>query len=413
VAVWEAVGRPARVIWTDQPMPISGRTSPELARLDELLETLIRQDQLPGATVAVARQGRLVFARGFGYSDVEQQEPMQPDSLLRIASISKPITAVAVLQLVDRGSLELSDRVFEIVKSQPHPPDAGVDPRLASITIEQLLQHTGGWDSNQSADPMFQSSSISQALGVDPPARQAEIISYMLGRPLDFDPGTRYGYSNFGYSLLGRVIEAVSGQSYEDYVRQSVLLPVGIERMQLGKTLLADRAEAEARYYTPDDATGPAVVGKLGEPVPLPYGTWYLEAMDAHAGWIASAIDLVRFASAFDDSRQSPLLSQSSINTMFAPPSYVDGQVGSYYGCGWQVRLVGPPGSFNATHVGSLVGTSTILVRRHGGLDWAVLFNSRGQAGDAAPAAKVEGLMHRALSAARDWPEHDLFSEFE
>ena len=130
--------------------------------------------------LAVAKDGRLVYARGFGYADVERHEPVQPDSLFRIASISKPITAAAVLQLADAGRIDLDAQVFDLLPNRPHlAAGQHVDERLQRVTIRQLLQHRGGWDSGRSLDPMFQSRQIATSLGATPPAKPNDIISTM------------------------------------------------------------------------------------------------------------------------------------------------------------------------------------------------------------------------------------------
>src|SRR5262249_9689546 len=203
------------------------------------------------------------------------------------------------------GKLKLTDRVLDIIQPRPHLESEYLDPRWQEVTILQLLQHTGGWNRDKTFDPMFRSRQIANALDIKTPPKQEDIIRYMLGRPLDFDPGTDDAYSNFGYCLLGRVIEKVGGQPYGDHVRQEVLAPLGIRDMRLGKTLLSERAPHEVRYYDEKQRTGPAVLGpQIGEPVPLPYGAWSIETMDSHGGWIGSAVDLVCFASAFDDPKQ-------------------------------------------------------------------------------------------------------------
>ncbi|MCP3694044.1 MAG: beta-lactamase family protein, partial [Planctomycetaceae bacterium] len=170
----------------------------------------IKTHQVPGASLAVTRAGKLVYARGFGYADLAKKQPVQPGSQFRVASLSKPITAVAILQLVDQGKLKLTDHVFTILKPKPvfENPTDKMDPRLRQVTILHCLQHSGGWDRSASFDPMFQSVRIARSLGVEPPARAEHVIRFMMGKPLDFDPGTRYAYSNYGYCLLGRVIEA-------------------------------------------------------------------------------------------------------------------------------------------------------------------------------------------------------------
>ena len=399
-------------------LPMTGLEQPELAPLDELMTSFITSHAVPGASMALAKDGRLLYARGFGYADVAEKRPVHPGSLFRIASISKPITAVAVLQLVEAKKLRLAEPVLEFLTSDKPgspavlalPAGAKLHPLLEKVTVLELLRHTGGWDSARSGDPMFQSVRIAEAVGVRPPAMPVDILRYVFGRPLDFEPGTTYVYSNFGYSVLGRVIEKASGQPYEAYVREHVLGPLSIRGMRLGKTLLKDRAPAEVRYYDEHERTGPCVfAGRLGEQVPLPYGTWCLEAMDSHGGWLASAADLVRFAAALDNPETCPLLKAESIETMFARPRGAAGRgpdgkpAPAYYGCGWMVRPVGLKA--NTWHAGALDGTSTLLVRRYDGLTWAVLFNTRyGNLKDEDLAGKIDPLVHEAVGKVKEWP---------
>jgi N-acyl-D-amino-acid deacylase len=395
----------------DDP-PVTGPADRRLAPFDRLMTDFLRRHRLPGAALAVDRNGRLVYSRGFGYADRDQKEPVQPDALFRIASVSKPITAVAVLQLARRGELKLDDPVFDVLELKP-PEDKGVkfDERWKKVTIRHLLQHRGGWDSGQSFDPMFRSPAIVRELKVEPPATPEAIVRYMLRRPLDFDPGAKYVYSNFGYCLLGRVVEKVSGQGYEEFVRKEVLAPLGIRRMRLGKSLLEDRVDGEVRYY--DDGEGRFVMGpKRCKPCPAPYGAWCLESLDAHGGWLASAEDLVRFAAAFNDPERCKVLDAAGVATMFERP---DGAAGldekgkpaeEWYGCGWSVIDVGG-GKVNTWHTGSLPGTSALLVRRWDGLTWAVLFNSRQGLNGAEPADAIDPRVHGAADAVRAWPKGD------
>ncbi len=403
---------------SDAP-PLTGREVPELVSLDQLLTRFLKEQRPPGMSLAVARNGRLVYARGCGYADVQVRRPVQPESLFRIASVSKPLTAAAVLQLVERGKLRLTDPVFDLLRYEPLPgPGKSIDPRLKRITLEHLLHHTGGWDRQRSFDPMFRSLTIARALDRPPPAGPDDIIRYMLTQKLDFDPGTDYAYSNFGYCLLGRVIEKASGQPYERYVHKEVLAPLGIRRMRLGRTLREGRAEGEVSYYDEKERKGPAVVGGVvGERVPLPYGAWCLEAMDAHGGWIASAGDLVRFASAFAEPGKCKLLRPETIKSMLARPPGKPGlnPAGKprvvYYGCGWQVRQLDESKRCNIWHSGALDGTSTILIDRADGVSLAVLFNARNGANGKALASTIEGPLHRAIDAIQTWPEGDLFKK--
>jgi N-acyl-D-amino-acid deacylase len=191
---------------------------------DREVESFMQLRKVPGGALAVVKDRRLVYARGYGWADREKQLAAKPDSLFRIASISKPITAVAVLKLVQERRLDLEARAFELIDLPAFLPEGkSADARLQRITIRQLLQHTGGWDRDKSFDPMFRCREISKTLGTPCPPGPREIIRYMLGQPLDFDPATRYAYSNLGYCVLGRVIEKITGLAYDKYVQEQVL----------------------------------------------------------------------------------------------------------------------------------------------------------------------------------------------
>ena len=155
---------------------------------------------VPGASLAITKDGRLILAKGYGLTNMENQKLVQPDTLFRIASISKPITAVAVMQLVEDGLLNLDDRVFQILDRFQPPEGVHKDPRLDDIAVRHLLQPSGGWDRGRSYDPMFSTGKVEDELGVPKPASCRDVIRFMLGHPLDFDPGTGYAYSNFGYA---------------------------------------------------------------------------------------------------------------------------------------------------------------------------------------------------------------------
>jgi CubicO group peptidase (beta-lactamase class C family) len=374
---------------------------PVLESFDDAIETQLRAQKLPGASLAVVRDGRLVYAKGYGYADLEAKVPVSPSSLFRIASVSKPVTAAAILKLVEEGKLDLGARAFEILGLKPASPDASIDPRLAQITVGELLHHTGGWNRDKSGDPMFKSRTIAAALGIPSPPNAVAIIRFMLSQPLDFDPGTRMAYSNFGYCVLGRVIEQVTGESYENYVKRAVLAPMGITRMTLGRTLPEHRAADEVRYYAPGKPLRSVFDTGKEKEVVSPYGAFSLEAMDAHGGWLASAVDLVRFASSL-----GKVLSEKSRALLFSRPENLP-PGNPYYACGWMVRPGGGEGKMTTWHTGALPGTSTLLVRRHDGLTWAVLFNERLRDESVDPA------LHRAADAVGEWPKGDLFDRFK
>lgn len=389
------------------------------ACFDREVEEYMQARGVPGGALAVVKGGRLVYARGYGWADRDKKIPARPDTLFRIASISKTFTGVATLRLMEEKKLELDARAFDIIRLNPLPgAEKKRDSRLAGITVRQLLQHTGGWDRDKSFDPMFRSREIARAAGVPSPAGQSEIIRYMLSQPLDSDPGRAFAYSNFGYCLLGRIIEKISGRPYDTFVREKVLTPLGIQRMRLGRTRDGQQAEDEARYYNTSDEVTESVWDGSTKNVPWPYGGFCLESMDSHGGWIASAVELARYAAAFNNPEACPFLKGATIRTMQAPPPppasrKANGEVEDhYYGCGWNVRPVGKEGRANYWHTGSLPGTFTILVRRSDGLSWAALFNLRVEDSKLSSNA-IDPALHRAANAVKEWPSEDLFPTWQ
>ena len=389
---------------------------PSLPSFDHEMENFIAARGMPGGALAVVKDDRLVHARGYGWADRQKQQRVEPTSLFRIASISKPITAVAVLNLVEQGRLNLDDRAFDLI---PHKalPGAKSDPRVRAITIRQCLQHTAGWDRDQSFDPMFRPKLIAEATKEAAPASANAVIRYMLGQPLDFDPGTRYAYSNFGYCVLGRIIERLTEKSYEQWVKDTALSPAGIKAMRLGRTLETGRAASEVRYYMPESETAESVFPDKPGKVSSPYGGFNLEAMDAHGGWLASAVDLARFAGALRSRVKCPLLKPTTWQELHAPPPTTvarsgEGPLkGTYYCCGFMSRpMDSAAGRVNYWHSGSLPGTHTLLVRRWDGLSWAALFNQRSK--ERKLDGEIDSALHRAADAVKEWPREDLFARF-
>ncbi|MEX0641239.1 MAG: serine hydrolase domain-containing protein [Pirellulales bacterium] len=393
-------------------LPATGKPVAGMEAYDQLADDLLAKWKIPGCAIAVARQGKLVFARGYGYADLAAKRVVEPDSLFRIASISKPVTAVAVLRLVELGKLKLDDRVTELLANLKPQAEPKLDARWTRITVRHLLEHSGGWDRDKSFDPMFRPGEIAKSLGAPAPADTAAVIRYMFSKPLDFDPGQRFAYSNFGYALLGRIIERRTGKSYADAVQELVLLSAGITRMRLGRTLTGFRAASEVAYCHCNAEKAEPVFPYVKGPVEWPDGGFHLEAMDAHGGWIASAIDLVRFASAVDGRCGRPILATPSIRQMLARPELAEPKkqknapAGSYYACGWFVHPVGDDA--NWWHTGSLPGTTTLLVRAHNGLCWAILFNSRPN-DQLKFKAEFDAGMWKAAGSVEKWPEHELF----
>jgi N-acyl-D-amino-acid deacylase len=394
---------------------MTGTSIPSLRPVDQLVTNFMAKYGVPGGALGIVKDGRLVYVRGFGYADTNTLELVRPDSLFRIASLSKAVTSMAVLKLVEEGRISLDQPAFAIL-NYPPPTYSGAkaDPRLASITIRHLLNHTGGWNRNTATNPDGE-------VGFDPtvnwtvraatdmrttaPADAQTIVHWMMGKPLQFDPGTQYQYSNLGYTVLGRIIEKVTGTNYEQFVR-SLLARANITRMRIGGSRLVDKLPGEVTYYDyPGSPLTSSIFPQDTGPVAWPYNFSY-SSMDAHGGWVASAIDLLRFVTAIDGRLpHTNLLSMASITAMTSRPSPPWKPTDEpYYGMGWQVRNTPD----NWWHDGSLPGVRTEMVRAGNGFTWALLFNTR-PLEDSAFYTEMDRFGWQALASVSTWPTNNLF----
>jgi CubicO group peptidase (beta-lactamase class C family) len=328
---------------------IRGRARGEMGRL---VAEFKRSFSVPGFSVAIARNGQFVYDQAFGEADRAKSILTEQSSLFRIASLSKPITSVTIFGLIESGRLRQDDKVFG--PSGVLGTKYGKGPYkqyVTDITVDHLLTHTsGGWP-NDSTDPMFQHDSWDQE----------KLISWTLENlPLTYPPGQHWAYSNFGYCVLGRVIEQITGQPYADYVRAAVLGPCGISDMQIGKNKEGQRYPEEVVYY--------------GQYTEDPY-KMNVTRMDSHGGWVAAPSDLVQFLNHLGGFPNNPaLLKPETLERMTTPAAAYPQSAPAKYARGWMVRN---NGKGNWWHNGSLPGTTTILVRTATGMCWAALANTR------------------------------------
>ncbi len=339
--------------------------------IDALVEKFMKFHDVPGLSLAISMNGRLVHAQGYGAADRVTGERVTTASRFRIASVAKPITSAAVMKLVAENRLTTIDLVFG---EDGHLRDYGtpVDPRAKDIVVQHLLQHSsGGWPYLPD-DPMFANTSMNHR----------QLISWVLAnRSLNHAPGTNYAYSNFGYCVLGRVIEEVTGESYESYVQREILAPCGIHDMELAGDTLADRRPGEVVYYDQNGRN--------------PYGI-PVTRMDAHGGWLATATDLLRFLARVDGSATPPDILDPARITHMTTPSGLPNSNG--YACGWVVN-----GS-NWSHTGNLWGSSSLL-QRIGGFGVAILTNTLYRTNDSDPLDTNKGIAE-LVEAIQDHVDH-------
>ncbi len=392
-----------------QSFPVSGTGAVELSLFEEKLIEFIRQWNLAGGQVAVCKDGRLVYSRAFGYADREDSIPVNTENLFRIASSSKPITAVAVMKLIEEGKLSLGDKAFSILSNLKPLPTATIDPRLYEVTVEMLLEHLGGWTLAKGDRQVIYLRKAADAFGLPRPASAETIIRYSMGDKLEFDPGTEYCYSNFGYNILGRIIEKVSGKSYEQFVMDEVLKPAGVNNMTLAKTRAIYRKPGEVNYYTEDQEPYWSVLDEEEMQVTTAYGgDYFIEVMDSHGGWIANAESLAKFVTSVDTKTNRPhILSDSTVGIMLSEPLLkpVAGAT-EYYAKGWDYE----PATDTWSHAGALAGCSSYLLRFGNGVTVTAVFNGlpMSKIGEYIVGLKND-VIREGLKSVTIWPEGDLF----
>jgi N-acyl-D-amino-acid deacylase len=380
--------------------PVTGKAGPGLEGLDEVVLEVMEHHGIPGAALTIALDGRLILAKGYGWSDVTTGTPTQPDTRFGLASLSKPITATAVLKLVEAGKLGFDDRVFDLLKDLKPPRGTREDPRYRTITVRQCLNHSAGWNRDLRGDPITWTPLVCRGLGVPPPLSAAQLLSFLMALPLDYDPGTECHYSNVGYIALGEVIAAVTGQPYGRWVLDNVLKPAGAKGAALEALNGRYLANAARRHL--------AGTLMILPPIELPM-------QDASGGWVGSAIDMMCFLTALDGSRGKALLTEKSLQAMIEPPPKPLGPFpdGTHVGLGWD-KVQSEGKRFGYFKSGNFPGERTFSKRRADGLKWVLLFNASMDFDpqDGQRITNALQLIHQKIERYEKYPDLDLFKDF-
>lgn len=369
------------------------------SNIDYKVQNFLKRWEIAGASVAIAYNEKMVFAKGFGWSDKENQLKVEPYNLFRIASISKLITATGIMKLVENGKLNLSDKAFGpngILNKAPF--DNYIDKNIENIEIIHLLNHSAGWTTRW-GDPLFMPYSIARQTGKHLPLTQDDIIEFMLGKRLHFKPGTASYYSNLGYVILGRIIEAVTGQDYESYIKNAILYPLDIYDMQIGGSFMNERLPLEVKYYEPADHVIVDDFCGLGKKVTGSYGGNDVRTLGAAGGWVASSTDLLKLLLALDGKPEpKDILSSESIQLMTTPSPI------GHQPIGWRAVT-----SNSWYRTGTFAGTSAILVRQDDGFSYVVLLNTNTWKGPGL-AYEIIRMMNQAIQRTKEWSSEDLFN---
>ncbi len=371
----------------------------DFAGTEKIVNSFLHKWSITGASIAISKDGKLIYARGFGYADSASHQETQPFNQFRIASISKLITAVGVMKLEEEGKLSLNDKVFgaDGILNDPYFSNPK-DKRVYDITVAHLLSHQSGW-SQRYGDQMFMPLVIAEKMGVKPPVDTKTIIRFALNKKLQYTPGAGRAYSNLGYSILGLIIEKVSGMSYEDYCKQKIFEPLGIYDMTIAGNLSTEKTPFEVSYYEPSDVVlKPSIYDTCKMVVPSNGGN-DIRALGGAGAWLATAPDLMRLLLAVDGYKSRPdILSDESIRFMtdnnngFAP-------------VGWKATV--EDGTWWRT--GSFPGSAGMMKRQSDGISWVVLFNSSAWNGPEIY-SYINNMMYRVESQFKSWPSYDLYS---
>ncbi|HZU12253.1 MAG TPA: serine hydrolase domain-containing protein [Chloroflexota bacterium] len=344
----------------------TGAATPTSAPFDHAMQRFMQQHAVRAGSLSVLKDGRTVVHRAYTWAAADYAVT-RPASLFRIASCSKAFTCAAITRLLAGGRLSRHDAVFPLLGiTSPAFSQQSPDPRINAITVQDLVNHAGGWNDHGQVtaldgtvipssgfDPVFRIREIAHALGLAVPPTKRQLAEYMYGEPLQFAPGTQdytsthgASYSNFGYVLLGLVVEHVTGRSYPGYVRDAILVPLGIHDVYLAHTARERRLPGEVTYDDPGHGLS-ALRPASSRAVPAAYGggDFLTETMDAGGGLAMTSFALARFIHTY-----------------------------AVWGLG---RRSTAAGTWQWARAGSMPGTTSLAVSRSNGIDYAYVFNSR------------------------------------
>jgi CubicO group peptidase (beta-lactamase class C family) len=311
---------------TSQPQAAADPYAERLRAFEEFVNAGIKRDRIPGMTIGFFKDD-YTWVKGFGYADLENKTPATPESAYRLASITKSMTGEAIVQLAERGKLDLDAEIQTYVPDYPK--------QKWPVTVRNLLTHTGAGQTGS-------------GLGTEQ-VTSKEVVARISKYPIQYEPGTRFDYQTSGYNLLGAAIENVSGQTFEAYLRENLFAPAGMKdtRMDDVRSLVPNRV----RGYDLAD----------GEVKNAPFVN--VSSRFAGGGLTGTVPDLLRWARA---AFAGKLVSPKWIDEMLKPFVTKSGRYtglgdgDEYYALGWIVKPVN--GSFSVHNEGSQKGTATAVI---------------------------------------------------
>lgn len=341
---------------------------PELHAMDSIMQRYLKRWEIHGAQLAISRHDSLLYARGFGYADKDRKIPMEPSYIMRMASVSKLVTATGIMKLRDMGKIRLSDKVFgpKRILNDTFYVNSIRDKRYFDITVEQLLRHKAGF-TNYAGDAIFSTRYIMQQNRLTTPPDHRTLLRIVLRRHLGYTPGTAQRYCNIGYTLLSLIIEKRTGMSYENFMQRYVLYPAGCYDFHIAGNYLKDRRPNETVYYMHSSSVPVPEFNNSGRMVVRCYGENDITTALGAGAWVASAAELCRLVASIDGDRIVPdVISPQAVKLM--TQEMPDHQ----FSLGWNFT----PRNRPWIRTGSLVGTSALVLRYPDGECWVFITNT-------------------------------------
>jgi len=373
IAGKSAFGKRASAERESRPVPVNLNVTltnemsdtSSLAGFDRMVKNYLTYWAIHGASLSVMRNDSLLFAKGYGEADSGLE--MQPGYILRMASVSKLVTAAGIMVLQDRGLLNIKDHVFgpDGILNDSTYNAAIKDTLYYRITVEDLLRHKGGF-SRRGGDPMFSTRWIMMQNGWSEAPTQEQLMELQLKRRLKFVPGTAQEYSNFGYLALSMVIEKVSGMDYETFLQENVLRPAGCVDFHIAGNYYKHKLPNETRYYVQHDDEPAEEFNNSGRKVTRCYGGNNVTGLSGAGAWAASTPELALFVASIDGRPEVPdIISRESVDLM---TEYFDE---STYSLGWNDTKDG-----YWTRTGTFAGTSALIKYFPDGECWIFISNT-------------------------------------
>ena len=386
------------------PTPLNHLMSNELCAYDEArrfdasINRFMRYWGIRGGSFALMRNDSLIYAKGYGYANTKDSIPCEVKNIFRVASVSKLLTAVAVMHLEETGQLSTQDFVFgeDGILNDTLFLDYR-DKKIKKITVEHLLRHTSGF-SNPHGDAAFNMELVAQFLGKPLPLSMDDMVLYATKNRLRAAPGGRYNYSNLGYIVLSKVIEKVSGIPYETYIKDSILAPIGCYDIHLANNYSDGFRENEVTYYEVKEAELVPAYDGSDTLVMKSLGGNDVHGLYGAGGWVASPVELLKLVSA---------INKCPIREDFLTPESIDFMTPN----GKNAKPAGWASSSSKFWLrsGSMSGTSALIKAQKDGYSWVFISNSSSWNGPGLT-RQMNREITQALRKVKKWPEADYFA---